>query len=117
MDTSPKIFNCYSSKEEQMSYEINPLKIPEIVRLVGRYVEKSSELAAMKVSGTFHSQVSATTWEEIVVDIDNKALYRDLPNFSPKAPRLVPWKSLKSYGSHVRSIIMVSDKYSRPPSS
>ena len=117
MDTSPKIIICHSSKEEHMSH---PLEIPEIVRIVGRYVEKSSEIAAMKVSGAFHSQVSATAWETIVVDFTNKALYRELPSevdMYDDVPRLLPWKSLKSYGSHVRTITMASIYDPCPPRS
>jgi hypothetical protein len=120
MDTSPKIFICYSSKKEHMSLKTNPLEIPEIVRMVGRFVEKSSEIAAMKVSGTFHSQVSATTWETIVVDLTNKALYRASPSCTDiveGSPRLLPWKSLKSYGSHVHTITMVSEYFRHPPPS
>jgi len=120
MDTSPNIFICYSSKEEHMSH---PLDIPEIVRIVGRFVESSSEIAAMKVSKTFHNQVSATVWETIVVDFPNKALYRELPtliNFMDRleggpGPRLLPWKSLKSYASHVRTITLTSEDNPCPP--
>ena len=114
MDASPKICICYPSLEEHMSHKTNPLEIPEIARLVGRYVEKSSEIAAMKVSETFHSQVSATAWETIAVELTNKALYRNLKSDT----RLLPWKSLKSYGSHVRAVTMVSEYHHlRPPSS
>ena len=102
-----------------MSRKTNPLEIPEIVRIVGRYVEKTSEIAAMKVSETFHSEVAAKAWESIVVDLTNKALYRDLPSYGDEGGlRLLPWKSLKSYGSHVRTITMKSDYYlPLPPSS
>jgi hypothetical protein len=101
-----------------MSHEINPLKIPEIVRVIGRYVEKSSEIAAMKVSPIFHAQVSATAWETIVVDFTNRALYRDSTSFDDKeGPRFLPWESLKLYGSHVRTITMTSFCDVRPPPS
>lgn len=90
-----------------MSRKTNPLEIPEIIRLIGRYVEKSSEIAVMNVSRTFHSQVSATVWESIGVDFANKTLYR--PNGRDKGRhRLLPWKSLELYGPHVRTIELAS---------
>ena len=98
----------------------HPLKIPEIVRMVGRYVEESSEIAAMKVSAVFHSQISPTAWESIVVDFTYKALYRGLPSevdMYGDVPRFLPWESLNSYGSHVRNITMASIYDPCPPRS
>lgn len=103
-----------------MSDKPNPLKIPEIIRLVGSFIESSSEIAAMKVSKRLHVNISATAWETIVVDFENKALYRDLPvdtDISEGETRLLPWESLESYGSHVRSITMVSVNTHYPPRS
>jgi hypothetical protein len=104
-----------------MTDKPNPLKIPEIIRLVGSFIESSSEIAAMKVSKRLHANISATAWETIVVDFMNKALYRDLPVNTDISEvgetRLLPWKSLKSYGSHVRSITLVSVNNLYPPRS
>jgi hypothetical protein len=104
-----------------MSDKPNPLKIPEIIRLVGSFIESSSEIAAMKVSKRLHAQISATAWETIVVDFENKALYRGSVSYVDDArvvPRLLPWESLKSYGSHVRTITLTSaSHHSCPPSS
>jgi hypothetical protein len=96
---------------ENMSLKTNPLDIPEIVRMVGRYVVKTSQVATMQVSGTFHRNVAATSWEEVVVDFSSQALYSDLPS---EGGRLLPWKSLELYGSHVRAVFVTSE-YIRPP--
>lgn len=100
-----------------MSYKPHPLKIPEIIRLVGRYLEKSSTIAALRVNGAFHGQIAATAWETIVVDLKNKALYREFPSYGDEEGLgLLPWKGLESYASHVHTIKMTSD-YDHPPPS
>lgn len=98
-----------------MSHKTNPLEIPEIVRLVGRFLEKSSEIAAMKVSKGLHANISVTAWESIAINFGYFALYRT----SGRDRRLLPWTSLNSYGSHVRTITMTSGISGgpRPPSS
>jgi hypothetical protein len=99
---------------ENMSLKTNPLDFPEIVRMVGRYVERTCQVASMQVSGTFHKNVAATSWEELVVDYTNKALYSGLPS---EGGRLLPWKSLELYGSHVRSVLVISQITKAPPRS
>ena len=101
-----------------MSHKTNPLEIPEIVCLVGGYIDKATEIAALSVSPTFRSQISAKAWKTIVVDFRNNALYNDTPSYTDRfkgGPRLLPWKSLESYGSHVRTITIASNYYRRPP--
>jgi len=101
-----------------MSLKTNPLDIPEIVCLVGRYLDKATEIAALSVSPTFRSQISATAWNRIVVDLKNNALYR--PDGSDEGrDRLLPWKSLELYAPHVRTIELKSliHPSSRPPTS
>jgi hypothetical protein len=91
----------------------NPSDIPEIVvRMVGRYVVRTSKVASMQVSGTFRKIVAATSWEELMVDYTNQALYSDFPS---KGGRLLPWDSLELYGRHVRSISIISDICAPPP--
>jgi hypothetical protein len=96
---------------ENMSLKTNPLDIPEIVRMVGRFVEKTSQVATMQVSKTFHGSLATTSWESIVINYDSKALYSDFPSVGG---RLLPWHSLKMYGSDVRSLLVTS-KYIEPP--
>jgi hypothetical protein len=83
-----------------MSPKTNPLDIPEILCMVGRFLVETSEVASMQVSKNFHRTVAATSWESVVVDYENRNLYRE----TDESGRLLPWESLKLYGSNVRSV-------------
>jgi len=84
--------------------------------MVGRYLDNSSAIAALTVNGGFHSQIAATAWETIVVDLTNKALYREFPSHEDEEGLgLLPWKGLESYASHVRTITLMSSIYNHPP--
>jgi hypothetical protein len=99
---------------ENMPPKRNPLEIPEIIRnirTVGSFVVQTSEIASMQVSKTFHGSLASTSWETVVVDYAIKALYSDLPSVGG---RLLPWHSLKLYGSNVRSVLVTS-QYIKPP--
>lgn len=95
------------SSSVNMTPKINPLEIPEILRMVGRLVVRTREFASMRVSKTFYANVAPTSWEAVIVDYTNQILYSDLP--SEDGRLILPWEGLKLHASRVRSMSIDSD--------
>lgn len=97
-----------------MTSHQHPLDIPEILRMIGPFLDHLSQRKATQVSTNFRANLTSVVWKSIVVCLSKKALYTGTLEGGNNI--LSSWDNLQLYCTLVRDVTITSDYPGERPS-